>query len=314
MTQREAVLKSVNSVLQHSIQIFRYWFKMQCQNPSRQRRLAMNQLPELDHLVKLAKDADVELGRVFSEVDADEQDQEGSLTSWLKDIMFKYSEKHILGGVPLDLYQPYELSGVYFQATNLYRQFAGLWEGVRKRLDAQLANTAKEIADFNLDQYPLSHSIHYDPEIMASYPASRALALAERTGRLYAIKRDMAELMTMTSLALERLGFIEAPWVRLIHGIEDCENATLLESSTSQMVRYMLRWRGLSQASELEFASFGSFSDYYCWFDALEVVPTLRDIESRWTGVKRRLMSLADELAGGTQFIDTNITEKTPSF
>ncbi|KAJ1916232.1 N-alpha-acetyltransferase, non-catalitic subunit [Mycoemilia scoparia] len=282
-------------------QLYLSWLKIQSQNPSRIRRLAINHLSDLQGLFMIAKDSGQSV--VCSLYDKGQNhakkrelmlDLCASITDWIMDMMLKASETVIFHAQTLGLYKPYEISGMYTQAKYLYKALSNLWLKIHERSKRWLDLGDESWIEANeLDTSPvplyLQLLCNYEP---AKYcPKETMLRHTKLMGDMYSIKQEASDLLALTAMVFERLNIINPPWAQCTQTPENREHALNLELKDVRKARYTLRWRGLFQVEDLGFCTFEDYEEISEWLDDQDVVSFIKNIRDRWVQLEQRIAS-----------------------
>lgn len=241
------------------------WFRAQCQNPSRQRRIALKYLVAWDAIQCEAEQLDM---LVYIQLNEPKEEEECGnpafnpfwLSSWCYHMKLLLAGMGLLGGIRLQVYGSYEFPAVFCYLTQIY--------------EAHQAHLTRL-----LNAPPLRKDFH---------PSAESKRRLERWLALACSQKDIATGLWLSSHALERLQLFKPPWAlrKTPLALQVCQEQ---EQQERQKSRFELRFRALSRLGSPSPLTFEAWSQTQAQLDTHPLADLLVHAGKLLGGVRNNL-------------------------
>ncbi|KAJ1771802.1 N-alpha-acetyltransferase, non-catalitic subunit [Coemansia sp. RSA 1813] len=218
------------------------WLKSLCQNPPRQRRIALKSLGSWDALQADGEQLDITAfalanPKMPAEAAGDPETNAFALSSWAYHMKLLIMEAGLLAGVRLEVYLDYEFAQVFCYAAQIFEAHQAHMERV-----ARMVAAARRVKQ----QQPRTQAV---PWTMRAVDDDECMAQIERWHVLAGAQKDLATSQWLVSHACERLGVFRAPWARRTTrlALEISSQQQQQETHDAQRARFALRFRAFVQ-------------------------------------------------------------------
>ncbi|KAJ2523025.1 N-alpha-acetyltransferase, non-catalitic subunit [Coemansia sp. RSA 1939] len=221
------------------------WLKSLCQNPPRQRRIALKSIGGWDALQADGEQLDMAVFALTNPQQppaaaADPETNVFALSSWAYHMKLLAMETALLAGVRLEVYLDYEFAQVFCYAAQVFDAHQAHMERVARV--AALQPSSRQNPQLQMQTLPWT---------ARAVGSDECLAQIERWHVLAGAQKDLATALWLVSHVSGRLGVFRAPWeqrtTRLALEISRQQQQSSRDMLGAQRARFALRFRAFAQ-------------------------------------------------------------------